>query len=64
MRRIKITVSTIWTVDPEDNKMADAMLDDRPPNEEVAIDYILDSKGGNSEPELSRPEVKLEELKD
>ena len=54
----KITASTIWTVAPEDERMAKAMLEDTN-HDDYVIDYLLDSKCGNAEPELSSPETEL-----
>ena len=58
MKRIRITVSTVWTVNPEDTLLANEILETNPAG--LALDYLQDSIAGA--PELSYPESKWEEI--
>lgn len=62
MRQIRITVSTVWTVDEDDNEMADALL--KAHDVEAAMEYMDDAPKGNTDltTDMTPPEVKWEEV--
>ena len=58
--RIGLSATAVWTVNPEDEKMARKLLDEQP--EEVLLDYISEALKGNGE--VPRPTITAEELED
>ena len=58
MRKIKITISTVWNVNDGDNELADENLAEQ--SVATAMDYIDDALSGDDEMECLT--VKWEEL--
>jgi len=58
--KIKLTVTTIWQVNPKDRDMANDILKDPPAD--TAIDYLQDAMAGDRE--FSIPVATAELLKD
>ena len=58
--RIKLTVTTIWKVDPHDEEMARELLENQPCD--AMLDYLDDAAHGDQE--FTTPDAKAELLED
>lgn len=58
--RITLSATAVWTVSPNDEKMAQKLLKEQP--KDVILDYLEDALRGS--PEMSQLTITAEELKD
>ena len=58
---IRLSVTAVWTVSPEDEEIARELL--KNPLKDVILDYIFDGQASGNQ-DISQPTITAEELED